>query len=210
MNNPLPENERAVWVLKTMGKKTMRVLAETMNVNVEGARFQLLKLATDGLVEATTVSKGRGRPQQIWSLTARGHARFPDTHADLTVKLIRKMRETLGEAAVQAVIAANGKDSTERYLKELEGVKGLESRVKKLAEIRSREGYMAEYEKEAGGFLLVENHCPICAAATACQGFCQSELSAFRKVLKADVERVSHILDGARHCAYKIKLHDQI
>ena len=31
-----------------------------------------------------------------------------------------------------------------------------------------------------GAFLLAENHCPICAAATACQGFCTTELDLFR------------------------------
>jgi len=31
---------------------------------------------------------------------------------------------------------------------------------------------MAEFEAEPdGSFLLIENHCPICAAAKTCQGF---------------------------------------
>ncbi|MES2724598.1 MAG: MarR family transcriptional regulator, partial [Pseudomonadota bacterium] len=57
------------------------------------------------------------------------------------------------------------------------------------------------------GFLLVENHCPICAAAAACQGFCRAELMVFRAVLGPGVhiERTDHILAGARRCAYRIK-----
>jgi predicted ArsR family transcriptional regulator len=75
-----------------------------------------------------------------------------------------------------------------------------------LAEIRAREGYMAGWQKDGKGFLLLENHCPICAAARACQGFCRSELDLFRHVLGPDVavERVEHILLGARRCAYRI------
>ncbi|ARO29186.1 transcriptional regulator domain-containing protein [Rhizobium sp. NXC14] len=42
------------------------------------------------------------------------------------------------------------------------------------------------------------------AAATACAGFCRSELETFRAVLGADVERSEHILTGARRCAYRI------
>jgi predicted ArsR family transcriptional regulator len=55
-------------------------------------------------------------------------------------------------------------------------------------------------------FLLVENHCPICAAATACQGFCATEIDLFRAVLGPDVsvERVEHILAGDRRCAYRV------
>lgn len=55
--------------------------------------------------------------------------------------------------------------------------------------------------------MLVENHCPICAAATACAGFCRSELETFRAVLSAEVERSEHILAGARRCAYRITPH---
>jgi predicted ArsR family transcriptional regulator len=52
----------------------------------------------------------------------------------------------------------------------------------------------------------MENHCPICAAATLCQSFCRSELEIFQDVLGpgARVERTDHILAGARRCAYRI------
>jgi hypothetical protein len=73
--------------------------------------------------------------------------------------------------------------------------------------IRSREGYMAEWSEDADGFLLVEYHCPICAAATICQGFCRAELAVFQEVLgtEAEVSRVEHIPAGARRCAYRIR-----
>jgi predicted ArsR family transcriptional regulator len=67
---------------------------------------------------------------------------------------------------------------------------------------------MAEWRAEPdGSFLLAENHCPVCAAARICQGFCRSELSVFRSVLGPGVavERAEHILAGARRCAYVIQ-----
>jgi len=84
----------------------------------------------------------------------------------------------------------------------------LEHVVSRLAELRTREGYMAAWTEEAdGSFLLVESHCPICAAATVCQGFCRSELDIIRTVLGPDarVERSEHLLAGARRCAYRIE-----
>jgi predicted ArsR family transcriptional regulator len=58
-----------------------------------------------------------------------------------------------------------------------------------------------------GGFLFVENHCPICVAATQCQGFCESELELFGKVLGpgVDIQREEHIVAGARRCAYRVR-----
>ncbi len=66
---------------------------------------------------------------------------------------------------------------------------------------------MAEWSEDADGFLLVEYHCPICAAATICQGFCRAELAVFQEVLgtEAEVSRVEHIPAGARRCAYRIR-----
>ncbi len=67
---------------------------------------------------------------------------------------------------------------------------------------------MAEVEKVAPGeWLLIENHCPVCADAKACQGSCRSELEVvFQKLFKgwARVERSEHILRGERRCVYRV------
>ena len=49
---------------------------------------------------------------------------------------------------------------------------------------------MAEVHAEKdGAFLLVEKHCPLCAAATACKGFCTSEPDLFRALLGPRVSK---------------------
>jgi predicted ArsR family transcriptional regulator len=65
---------------------------------------------------------------------------------------------------------------------------------------------MAEWLADGDGYLLLENHCPICAAATVCQGFCRSELDLFRALLGPGVavERMEHVVAGARRCAYRV------
>ncbi|PSL46401.1 transcriptional regulator [Chitinophaga niastensis] len=206
MINNFADNERAVWILKTMGPQPLNIIAAEMKITTEGARFQLLKLANEGLVQATTESKGRGRPQQIWALTDAGNARFPDKHEELTLKLLHSMREALGADAVKCILDANEKSGINKYKEDLKGLTDLESRIKVLTDIRNKEGYMAEYIKEGNDFLLIENHCPIHAAAKCCTRFCQSELDTFIAVLgkNVSVTRTEHIMAGARRCAYKI------
>jgi predicted ArsR family transcriptional regulator len=66
---------------------------------------------------------------------------------------------------------------------------------------------MAEFEAEPdGSFLLIENHCPICAAAKTRQGFCRSELELFRAAFGAgtSVMRQEHLLSDARRCVYRV------
>ena len=86
------------------------------------------------------------------------------------------------------------------------GAQDLETRLDRLTRLRAAEGYMAEWRPTEDGYLLIENHCPICAAAAACQGFCRSELAMFRALLApASVERTEHVLAGARRCAYLVR-----
>ncbi len=173
-----------------------------------GARQHLAVLAGKGLVEEGEQQKlGRGRPVRLWRLTATAQQRFPDSHSQVSVELIAAVRDTFGETGLDKLIDRRTQHTLAHYRTELEKLSQLGARVKRLSELRSREGYMAECEKVGKGeWLLVENHCPICAAASACQGFCRSELEVFQQLFSgmASVERTSHILQGARRCAYKI------
>ncbi|MBY5441023.1 helix-turn-helix transcriptional regulator [Rhizobium leguminosarum] len=197
---------RILILIKTDGPQLAAAIGDALGISGEAARQQLSKMAEEGLVEPVTVAAaGRGRPRQLWHLTASGNRQFPDGHAELTANLLGTLVEQLGPAALDTVISAREAETLQRYREELSSADNLPTRVEALAGIRSREGYMADHWQEAdGSFMLVENHCPICAAATACAGFCRSELETFRAVLGARVERSDHILAGARRCAYRI------
>jgi predicted ArsR family transcriptional regulator len=207
-NTVRPAADRFLVLLKTRGPQTAADLGKAAGVTGEAARQQLIRLAADGLVVATTEPRGIGRPAQVWSLTEAGNARFPDAHAELTAQLIRSIRTQFGEAALDRLIESRSSEFKAAYAAALEGSADLGERVSRLAEARTREGYMAESSPEGKGYVLVENHCPICVAATACQGFCRAELDTFREVLgpNASVERIEHIVQGDRRCAYRIAL----
>ncbi len=205
-SRPTASTDRLLGLIKRRGPQRTGDLARALGVTAEAVRQQLVQLADAGLVVSESHRRGVGRPSRLWSLTAAGHARFPDTHAELTVQLIDAVRATFGEAALEQIIWGREADIRRAYRAALDGARTLAARVARLAEIRAREGYMAEWRKDGDGFLLVENHCPICTAAAACQGFCRSELKIFRDALGPDaaVERVEHVLAGARRCAYRI------
>lgn len=198
--------ERLMTLLKTRGEMQASDAGHLLGTTGEAARQQFVKLAKDGLVEAKAVSQGVGRPAQYWQLTAKGHAHFPDAHADLTVQLLQLIRTSLGESALDQLITSRESQTLNNYRQAMKGANSLEERLQRLTAIRTREGYMADWTlQEDGSYLFVENHCPICAAATTCQGFCRAERDVFRDVLEANVERTEHILQGARRCAYVIR-----
>lgn len=195
-------------LLKMRGFMTSAQIGKELGSTGEAARQQLIKLAEDGLVESESQSSGVGRPKQLWRLTAAAQSRFPDTHAALTLQILATLRQTLGENALDQVIAGREAETRTQYLAATQNMADLRARVAELARLRRDEGYMAEWrEEEDGSFILAENHCPICAAATFCQGFCRSELAIFREVLgpNADISREEHIPSGGRRCTYRIR-----
>jgi len=206
-NTPRPPADRLLILLKTRGPQTTADLGKAAGVTGEAARQQLARLAADGLVAPGVERRGVGRPAHVWALTEAGNARFPDAHGELTAQLIRTIRAQLGEDALDRVIDARAVETRAAYAAALEGAADLGERVARLAEARTREGYMAESWTEGAEHVLAENHCPICVAATSCQGFCRAELDTFRAVLGPDtsVERTEHIVAGDRRCVYRIR-----
>jgi predicted ArsR family transcriptional regulator len=199
--------DRILLALKTRGPLSTAELGQALGVTGEAARQQLVRLEADGLVEGRREARGVGRPRQSWLLTARAQERFPDAHPELTVQLIESIERTLGASALDRVIDARQDQQRKVYVDALRGAHTLRERLNRLAAVRSAEGYMATVRKTGEGFLLIENHCPICAAARACQGFCRSELELFREVLGEGVmvERTEHVLAGGRRCAYSVR-----
>ncbi|WP_246496717.1 helix-turn-helix transcriptional regulator [Chitinophaga varians] len=198
--------DRFLMLIKTKGPLSAAELAGELGITTEGARLQLVKLAEEGLLQFESISKGVGRPMQIWSLTPLGNARFPDSHTELTVDIIQTIKTVLGPEALANVIQAREKNQQEKYNTALEGVTGIENRLTAFAAIRTGEGYLAEWRKEGDIFLFIENHCPICCAAATCDNICTSEMNTFISVIgeAVQVTRLDHIINGARRCVYKI------
>ena len=194
-------------LLKTEGSKDAATLAQIFDLTSMAIRQHLYALHEEGTVDYNEVSRPIGRPAKLWHLTKAADDYFPDRHADLTVGLIETMKFALGDDGFNKVLKTRSKEQIKSYTAELSGAKSLSGKAKRLAKIRTREGYMAQVTKDdEGALLLVENHCPICVAATLCTGLCKMELDVFQSVMGAGstVERVDHILAGARRCAYRI------
>jgi predicted ArsR family transcriptional regulator len=196
-----------LFQLKSLGEAQAETIAMRLGITVQAVRQRLDRLLDENLVEFSDQPRGRGRPRRIWSLTPKANSLFPDTHAQLTVDLIGTIRSELGEKAFGRLLQRRSEQIAVSYRHRLAREPDMAGKLAALADIRSAEGYMARLEELPGeGYLLVEDHCPICAAATVCQGFCSVELEVFRGLLDDgwQIERQDHLLLGARRCTYRI------
>ena len=195
--------------LKQDGPQDAGTLAAGLGVSAMAVRQHLYALAEEKLVTFNEEARPVGRPAKLWRLTEAADKFFPDRHADLTLGLLGAMREAFGDEGMEKLLAARTAEQVAAYRERVMPARSLKARLEALAQIRTEEGYMAAVvrDDDGDGYLLVENHCPICAAAKACQGLCASELAVFQAVVgdAATVERVDHILAGARRCAYRVR-----
>jgi predicted ArsR family transcriptional regulator len=194
-------------LLKQSGAMDSQELSERLGVSAMAVRQHLYALQDEQLVTYQEESRAMGRPAKLWQLTPAADRFFPDGYAELTLSLIDSVREAFGEAGLDRLLDVKTGHQIAAYQALLSSQEELRQRLEALASLRTNEGYMAEIQSlDDGSFLLIENHCPICAAATACTGLCARELDVFGRVLGqgVTVERTEHIVAGARRCVYRV------
>jgi predicted ArsR family transcriptional regulator len=194
-------------LLKREGPQDADRLAGRLGVSAMAVRQHLYALEGEKLVTHERERRPVGRPAKLWRLTPAADRLFHDGHAELTVSLLEAMGQAFGAEGMGRLLAVRARRQVEAYRRRVPARAPLRERLAALAQARTDEGYMAELlSQEDGGYLLVENHCPICTAAAACVGLCGAELEVFQEVLGPEVEvrRTEHLLAGSRRCAYRV------
>ncbi|MBI4565449.1 MAG: ArsR family transcriptional regulator [Planctomycetes bacterium] len=192
------DRPRILDVLKLHGPRNVPALARTLGVNPTAVRQQLAVLQRDGLVAVGIERRRVGRPTQVWSLTAKAEALFPQAYGTMALSLLRQLREVDGEAKIERLFARRTRELMKAYRRALRG-KSAAEKFRELARIRDREGYMARADRDG----LTEHHCPIAAIAREFPAVCRYEKLLFEAALGAELTRTEHIASGGRSCVYR-------
>jgi predicted ArsR family transcriptional regulator len=196
-----------VKLLKTEGALDSARLARRLRVTPMAVRQHLYALQKERMVNAEERPVPLGRPATFWKLTREADRLFPDAYAELSVALIGAVGETFGSSGVDRLLQTRLAQQKREYAKRIDRDATLAKKLHQLAKVRTDEGYMAEVHPDGPkAFVFLENHCPICAAATACQGLCATEIELFQSALGpgVNISRTEHIVNGERRCAYRV------
>jgi predicted ArsR family transcriptional regulator len=142
----------------------------------------------------------------VYAATDAADAYFPKAYGELTNELLGYLADTDRELLDQLFArrrAARITNAEARLTKK----RTLGAKVAELTRILDEDGYLASWEKAGPGvYRIVEHNCAIWAVAERYGQACMSELEFIRTVLDgADVERVQHMVAGARRCAYEVR-----
>lgn len=191
-------------ILLRLGEATAQDVASRLSISVQASRRHLRGLEEDGLIEGSSSAEGPGRPSYRWQLTSKGHAQFADGSESFALTLLESLSKELPGAALQTVLEHQAVQQAVQYRERL-GDGPLEQRIERLVELRKAEGYVAECDQEANGWVIREFHCSVMRIAEQFPCVCDQELQLIRHTFPdCEVERVHWRLEAGHSCGFRL------
>ncbi|HEU0115200.1 MAG TPA: helix-turn-helix domain-containing protein [Thermomicrobiales bacterium] len=200
----LPESRRRILEhVKRRGESVAEAIAAELGVTPSGVRQHLTALERDGLLAHRAARGAAGRPKHLYALTPAGDALFPRAYAELTNELLDYVEEE-DPALLTRIFDRRAGRRLQRTRERAAGLSFAEQ-VRVVAEVLDEDGYLADFARDDGGFVITEHNCAVLAVATRHRHACSSELAYLQAALpEADVRRIAHRLNGGHVCAYRV------
>jgi predicted ArsR family transcriptional regulator len=188
--------------LKTHGHASLGEIAAHLEVSKQGALRHLEALEAAGLATvAAAAPHGRGRPENVYHLTAAAGEHFPDGHRELTGELM----EFMSDEQLKHFFERRAARLEAEYAPKLAGL-DFEARVRELTRLATEHGHMAEVVELAEGGLAIRHcNCPIQDVAARTGLPCVNEQQMYERLLGARVSRTTWMAEAANDCTYEVK-----
>jgi len=205
---------RASWAvileaLKKSGGLPVSDLAREVKMSYMGVKQHCLKLVAMGYLEEWRLPREKkevGRPEKLYRLTPRCAPLFPEAGVDLTLAVLRGVREMFGEAAPEKVLYRHFQDLREQWQPKFRTGQSLLEKATRLADLRDKAGWFSRCHHEAGtGFRIEEFHNPLARIYEEYPNVVRMELQMMEVLLGARVLRSEvSIGKGEKRVVYEI------
>ncbi len=198
--------EETLNLLLREGKSSASNLASSIGISVQAMRRHLRGLQQQGLVQSTSFTSGPGRPSNLWQLTSKGQSNFQDFNAEFALSLLKSAENELQKNTIEALLERQATEKVNFYRQQI-GEGPIAIRLKRLLEIRRKEGFLAECEPtpDGTGWFMNGFHCSIRKVAEAFPIVCDQELEVIRQSLPdCAIERVQWRLQTGHACGFHI------
>lgn len=197
--------------LKKLQASSARELAERFGVTPNALRRHLKALEESGLVRYRREVRGVGGPVYAYSLSDAGNALFPRAYGSALTEALESVREQQGAAGIVQLFRRQWSRRAESLREQPVGTP-LAERARRLAELLTEQGYMAEAGpaspgegEEPGETRIREHNCALHEVAARFPEICEAEREFLAQVLEAEVRRTARIPDGCACCEYVVK-----
>ncbi|MBX6377787.1 MAG: ArsR family transcriptional regulator [Clostridia bacterium] len=204
VQNP-PTRRRILELLKRHGHLTVESLAEALCLTPMAVRQHLAVLQKEGLVGCSQRRGTIGRPAYLFYLTETGDEVFPRAYDRFAVELLEAIGEAEGPARLEQAVQQYVERMTRHYERQLTST-SVRERTNELAQLRNRQGYMAEVVQDGEGVLVLRQYnCAIARIARRFPVTCRCEVQMFAQLLGVPVSCSTRIVDGHTCCEHVIQ-----
>ncbi len=184
---------------------TVEDLAEHLHLSPGAVRHQLALLAAEGYVRFEGVPRdGRGRRPRDYQLTRKGDDLFPNTSAELALRLLTRIRRN-SPPTLQDALKAEMEDFAQAAAYAVQADDPQERLEETVDLYDDRFFYPSVEYDEDGAAMLCTNHCPLYAAVESINDVCDVEMAMVRRAFPdSEIELVEHRPRGDARCVFKI------
>jgi predicted ArsR family transcriptional regulator len=188
--------------LQRNGPATIKALEEALGVSTTAVREQLVHLQAEGLVAASAVRRGAGRPHNLYSLTDKARRLFPKSYDVLIDLLLREIAAQEGGARLEHLLARISERLAEQYAVHVTGDE-LRQRLEALRGALEQQGIPAAVSPVGDGLSVFA--CPYFEVAQDHPGLCSMERQMFERVLGEKIVLEQAIREGYNSCRFMVK-----
>lgn len=186
------------------GSATIKELEAALEVSTTAVREQIAHLQAEGLLAATKVRQGAGRPSFRYMLTTKSQALFPKGYDVLINMLLEEVLAMDGRDKLHQLLDRVGQRLAEQIDGQVAGSE-LRERLQTLAAALDRQGMPIQVvELEDNQFMVSEYACPYFDVATEHASVCTIEKRMMEHVLGREVTLTRRIVEGHHGCHFVI------
>lgn len=207
-NLKLEPHSRSVQVLECIARRgatTIGELCDELSVTATAVRQQVNRLLAEGLVQRRHRSNGRGRPADVFSLTAEGRRLFAHDVDAFTQELLREIADRDGVEHLDELLRRVHARMTSTMRATL-GVGTPAETITRIVEQLRQRGGVAEARNDDGDGVHLEVYtCPYHGLNEAKPRICDLERQTLQELTGQDVQLEQRVDDGHSCCAFRIQ-----
>lgn len=187
------------------GGADVQDLCDLLNVTRNAIRQRIARLEGTGLLECVRESQSRGRPKNVYRVTADGLHSLGEDYRELAVVLWESITG-LEDSPVKEQLISQVRDRlAERFRRKLSEANSVAERLDQLAEEMSSSGFNLQSDHSASLPILRETNCPFPLLAEVDDAICQVERQVLEQVLGAPVAFRNRCRDGHHCCEFEVQ-----
>ncbi len=197
--------QRILQILQERGRATVADLAEALNMAPVSVRHHLDILQGDGLIRVDGVRRrrGAGRPQHVYALTPEAVLVFPKNYEEVLHYLLETLEQDLSPQQMDALVCHIAR----RIASQFRVAPGSEEeRFDRAVAFLNERGYMARWEQDEDGVMLLLVNCPYAGLIGEHEQLCRLDAVLLQHLLNREEEPLveSTIREGAYQCRFRV------